>query len=42
MRWLMRQPPYAKNPIYTPQRYFISDTSPNLLDTKMHTTDSRW
>jgi hypothetical protein len=39
MRWLMRQPAYAKNVIYAPQRCFNSNTPPKRLYTKMHTAD---
>ena len=42
MRWLMRQPAYAENPIYAPQRCFNSDTPPKLLYTEMHTADWWW
>jgi len=39
MRWLMRQPAYAKHLIYAPQRCFNSDTPPKRLYTEMHTAD---
>jgi hypothetical protein len=42
MRWLMRQPAYAKHFIYPPQRCFNSDTPRNRLYTEMHTADWWW
>jgi len=42
MRWLMRQPAYAKHLIYTPQHCFNSDTPPKRLYTEMHTADWWW
>jgi hypothetical protein len=42
MRWLMRQPAYAKHLIFAPQRFFNSDTPPKRLFTEMHTADWRW
>jgi len=42
MRWLMRQPAYAKNLIFAPQGCFNSDTPQKCLYTEMHTADWRW
>jgi hypothetical protein len=42
MRWLMRQPAYTENLIYTPQRCFNSDTPPKRLYTEMPTADWWW
>jgi hypothetical protein len=42
MRWLMRQPAYAENPIHAPPRCFECDKPPNCLYTEMHTVDWWW
>ena len=42
MRWLMRQPAYAKHHIYAPKRCFNSDTPPKRLNTKIHIADCWW
>jgi len=42
MRWLMRQPAYAKHLIDDPQRCFNSDKPQKRLYTDMHTADWCW
>jgi len=42
MRWLMRQPAYAKHHIYAAQHCFNSDTPPKRLYTEMQNADCWW
>lgn len=42
MRWLMRQPAYAEDLVYAPQRCFNTDAPPKRLYTEMHTGDWWW
>jgi hypothetical protein len=42
MRWLMRQPAYAKHLIYAAQRCINRDTPQKHLYTEMHTADWWW
>jgi hypothetical protein len=39
MRWLLLQPAFAEQVIYTTQRCFSCDTPPKLPYTEMHTAD---
>jgi len=42
MRWLMRQPAYAKHLIIAPQQCFKSKAPPKRLYTEIHTADWWW
>jgi len=42
MKWLMRQPAYARHLIHPPQHYINSDMPPTCLYTEMHTVDRWW